>query len=133
MQLKQEITVSQESRVQAKASLADANASNEKAASEYVAVNTDLVANKDALTKTIALEKGVAGSSFLQSSVGSSGRRVVEHFQTLSCDNQEGYAPQSGEVITTRYQLTAWKKRYISEQEKSCIRKIYCRHDRHRR
>ena len=62
-----------------------ARSSDEKAASEYVAVNTHLVANIDALTRAIAaLEKGVAGSSFLQSSVGSSVRRVVQRSQTLS-------------------------------------------------
>jgi len=118
VELKAQIKVSQESRAEAKEALASAGALDAKAASAFDAESSDLAANIDALTRAIAaLEKGVAGSSFIQSGVGSAIRKLAMSsnrvsdgdrsslLSFLSGSDRQGYAPQSGEIIGILKQL----------------------------
>ena len=117
-ELKTQIKVSRESRAEAKEALASAQALDAKAAAGFDAQSSDLSANIDALTRAIAaLEKGAAGSSFLQSGVGSAIRKVAMSSNRVSDDDRstllsflsggdrQGYAPQSGEIIGILKQL----------------------------
>merc|ERR1712136_578262 len=85
VELKTQIKVSRESRAQAKEALASAGALDAKAAAGFDAESSDLAANIDALTRAIAaLEKGVAGSSFLHSGVSSAIRQVAMNSNRVS-------------------------------------------------
>ena len=108
VELKTVIKVSQESRAEAKQALASAVALDDKGASAFDAESSDLAANIDALTRAIAaLEKGVAGSSFLQSRVGPAIRKVAMSSEKvsdserstllsfLSSGDRQGYAPKN--------------------------------------
>jgi len=118
LELKTVIKVSQVSREEAKQALASAGALDDKGASAFDAESSDLAANIDALTRAIAaLEKGVSGSSFLQSHIGSAIRKVAMSSEKvsdsdrstllsfLSSGDRQGYAPQSGEIIGILKQL----------------------------
>ena len=110
VELKTLIKVSQESREEAELWMT-------KGASAFDAESSDLAANIDALTMAVAvLEKGVAGSSFLQSRVGSAIRKVAmssdkvsdsdrSTLSFLSISDRYGYAPKSGEIIGILKQL----------------------------
>jgi len=117
-EMKTQIKVSRESRAEAKEALASAEALDAKAAAGFDAESSDLAANIDALTRAIAaLEKGAAGSSFLQSGVGSAIRKLAMSSNRVSDDDRstllsflsgaerQGYAPQSGEIIGILKQL----------------------------
>ena len=91
---------------------------DDKGASAFGAESSDLAANIDALIMAVAvLEKGVAGSSFLQSRVGSAIRKVATSSEKvsdsdlstllsfLSIGDRQGYAPKSGEIIGILKQL----------------------------
>ena len=118
VELKTVIKVSQVSREEAKQALTSAGALDHKGASAFDGESSDLAANIDALTRAIAaLEKGVPGSSFLQSHVGSAIRTVAMSSEKvsdsdrstflsfLSGGDRQGYAPQSGEIIGILMQL----------------------------
>ena len=131
-ELKTQIKVSRESRAEAKEALASAQALDAKAAAGFDAQRSDLSANIDALTRAIAeLEKGVAGSSFLQSGVGSAIRKVAMSSNRVSDDDRstllsflsgadnQGYAPQSGEIIGILKQMKDQMSSDLADSKKA--------------
>merc|ERR1712136_291094 len=132
VELKAQIKVSRESREEAKEALASAGALDAKAASAFDAESSDLAANIDALTRAIAaLEKGVAGSSFIQSGVGSAIRKLALSsnkvsdgdrstlLSFLSGGDNQGYAPQSGEIIGILKQLKDSMSADLADSQKA--------------
>ena len=114
MELKTVIKVSQESRAEAKQALASAGPLDGKAASAFEETATNI----DLLTRAIVeLEKGVAGSTLLQSRIGSAIRKIAVSAEKvsdsdittllsfLSNGDRQQHAPQSGDIIGILKQL----------------------------
>merc|ERR1719281_2032695 len=109
-QLKEEVAQHQADRAAAKKAMAEATAIREKEAAAFAKEKAEFDANALALQKAIkALEKGMAGS-FLQTGSAAVLRRLVlattvslsdadRDVLTSFLSNDEGYAPQSGEIV----------------------------------
>jgi len=111
VQLQEDIKQAQADRTSAKNAMAEATSIREKEAADFSAEKADTETNIKAVEKAIAaLEKGMGGS-FLQSASASVLRKVVSSLQDmvdvdrdellsfLSSEQQDGYAPQSGEIV----------------------------------
>jgi len=107
-QLEGELKNAQVGRVEAKDTIAKAEALREKEAGAYAKVKSDAEANIGALSKAIpAIEKGMGGA-FLQTTAASRLRQMSESVDMNAADRDllasflsEGanYAPKSGEIV----------------------------------
>merc|ERR1719262_1307738 len=113
-QLEAEGKQHQQDRADAKAAMAEAQAQREKEAAAFAKEKSEFDANVAAMLKAIAaLEKGMAGA-FLQTGAASVLRKLVlsasvelsdfdrdlvTSFLASGTSEQEGYAPQSGEIV----------------------------------
>jgi len=114
-------------RVAAKEALAQATALRAKEASAYAKESGDLTTNIQALTKAIkVLSDGMAGSSFLQSAVANSIRRLAVDAEMSSADRDmltaflsqgqgEGYVPQSGQIVGILKQMLDTMKASLAD------------------
>jgi len=124
------------SRDDAKSAMAQATALRKKEAATYAKVKADAETNVAALADAIAaLEKGVAGA-FLQSTAAATVRKFAvdsadlpdatreEVLSFLSGGQQQGYVPQSGEIIGILKQMLDEMDKDFGEataEEKSAI------------
>jgi len=119
-QLASNIANAKKSREDAKTAIAEATAIREKEAKAYAAQEAEYSTNIAAMGKAIAaLEKGAAGSSFLQSDAANTIRKATLDMDMSPQDRdavssflgrdaegeQSGYAPQGGEIIGILKQL----------------------------
>mmetsp|Transcript_44448 Transcript_44448/g.73896 ORF Transcript_44448/g.73896 Transcript_44448/m.73896 type:complete len:705 (-) Transcript_44448:46-2160(-) len=127
-QLKEDLKNHQVDRDAAKAAMASATAVREKEAAEFAKVKADAGTNVAALTAAIAaLEKGMTG--FLQTESAQVLRNMVENMGTLpeydreelvsflSAKQNNGYAPQSGEVTGILKEMKDTMAKGLAEAE----------------
>lgn len=110
-QLKMELQEAQNDRSAAKKAMADATALRDKEAGAFAAEKAESETNIAAMSKAVtALEKGM-GAAFLQSAAAQTLQKVLlslpesadadrqEVLSFLSGKEENGYAPQSGEIV----------------------------------
>jgi chromosome segregation ATPase len=133
-QLASNIANAKKSREDAKTAIAEATAIREKEAKAYAAQEAEFSTNIAAMGKAIAaLEKGAAGSSFLQSDAANTIRKATLDMDMSPQDRdavssflgrdaegeQSGYAPQGGEIIGILKQLKETMEADLAEATKN--------------
>jgi len=114
-QAKEDLKQAQVDRTGAKDAMKEATAIREKEAKDFASYKADADANVAAIAKAIkSLENGMAGGAFLQSDSAVAIRRLVQNsghqdllgemdrealVAFLSGSTNNGYAPQSGEIV----------------------------------
>jgi chromosome segregation ATPase len=105
-QLDEEVKEAQEDRAAAKKAMAEATAIREKEAAAYAKESSEATADIAACEAAYtAIEKGMAGAAFVQSSAGSRVLRLAKQRQEdelvafLQGTQGEDYAPASGEIV----------------------------------
>jgi len=107
-QLEADVKQAQADRTEAKEAIAKATSLREKEAAIYAKDSSDMKTNLAALTKAIsAIEGGMSGSAFLQTTGASAVRRLAVDMDLSAADRDQvmsflsagtGYAPQSGAI-----------------------------------
>jgi len=117
-QTKAELKAAQTSRAEAKAAVASATALRQKEAAAYAAESGELKTNIAAMKKaTTAIEKGMSGGAFLQSSTASILKQLSVTMDISSVDRDvmtsfltggqgSDYAPASGQITGILKQMT---------------------------